>query len=133
MKVTPKLLKLMLNLYPPYLGTGIKIDYISEDWREIHTSLSLRWFNRNAVGTHFGGNLYSMIDPHVMLLLIQLLGKEYWVWDKSAEIEFIKASNQKVTSKIKIYGIIKKILLYCGIFKKRNRSQSSGAWSETGI
>jgi hypothetical protein len=102
MKVTPKLLKLMLNLYPPYLGTGIKIDYISEDWMEIHTSLSLRWFNRNAVGTHFGGSLYSMADPHVMLLLIQLLGKEYWVWDKSAEIEFIKASNQKVTSKIRI-------------------------------
>jgi hypothetical protein len=102
MKVTPKLLKLMLNLYPPYLGTGIKIKHISEDWRAIHTSLSLRWFNRNAVGTHFGGSLFAMVDPHIMLLLIRLLGKEYWVWDKSAEIEFIKASNKTVTSTIKI-------------------------------
>ena len=37
-----------------------------------------------------------------MLLLIRLVGNEYWVWDKSAEIEFIKASKQKVTSIIKI-------------------------------
>ena len=102
MKVTPKLLKLRINLYPPYIGAGVRIKYISEDWRELHASMSLRWFNRNAVGTHFGGSLYSMVDPHLMLLLIQLLGNEYWVWDKSAEIEFIKASKQKVSSIIKI-------------------------------
>lgn len=39
-----------------------------------------------------------------MLLLIQLLGNEYWVWDKSAEIEFFEASKQKVTSIIKIFS-----------------------------
>ena len=43
-----------------------------------------------------------MVDPHLMLLLIQLLGKEYLVWDKSADIEFVKATTKKVTSKIKI-------------------------------
>ena len=102
MKVTPKLIKLVINLYPPYLGAGVRIKYISEDWRELHTSMSLRWYNRNAVGTHFGGSLYSMVDPHLMLLLFQLLGKGYWIWDKSAEIEFIKASNKKVTSTIKV-------------------------------
>ena len=104
MKITPKLLKLGLNLYPPYLGAGVKVTHISEDWRELRVSMSLRWFNRNAVGTHFGGSLYSMVDPHLMLLLIQLLGNDYWVWDKSAAIEFIKASKQKVTSIIKISG-----------------------------
>lgn len=62
----------------------------------------MHWFNRNAVGTHFGGSLYSMVDPHLMLMLIQLLGEEYWVWDKSAEIEFVKATNKTVTSVIKI-------------------------------
>ena len=102
MKITPKLLKLGFNLYPPYLGAGVKVTHISEDWRELRVAMSLRLFNRNAVGTHFGGSLYSMVDPHLMLLLIQLLGNEYWVWDKSAEIEFIKASKQKVTSIIKI-------------------------------
>ena len=102
MKFTPKLLKRILNLYPPYLGAGVKVTYISEDWKELHVSMSLHWFNRNAVGTHFGGSLYSMIDPHLMLLLMQLLGKDYLVWDKTAGIEFIKASKKKVTSKLKI-------------------------------
>ena len=64
--------------------------------------MKLHWFNRNAVGTHFGGSLYSMVDPHVMLLLMQLLGEDYWVWDKTAEIEFIKASKGKVSSIIRI-------------------------------
>ncbi len=102
MKFTPKFLKLILNLYPPYIGAGVKITSISEDWRELHVSMSLRWFNRNAVGTHFGGSLYSMVDPHLMLLLMQLLGNEYLVWDKAANIEFIKTSKKKVTSVIKI-------------------------------
>ena len=102
MRLTPKLLKLALNFYPPYLGAGVKVTYISEDWQELHVSMSLRWFNRNAVGTHFGGSLYSMVDPHLMLLLMQLLGNDYLVWDKTADIEFIKASKSKVTSIIKV-------------------------------
>jgi len=102
MKFTPKSLKRLLNLYPPYLGAGVKITHISDDWRELHVGMSLRWFNRNAVNTHFGGSLYSMIDPHLMLLLMQILGKEYLVWDKAADIEFVKASKKKVSTVIKI-------------------------------
>ncbi|RME40756.1 MAG: DUF4442 domain-containing protein [Caldilineae bacterium] len=102
MKLTPKRLKQMLNIYPPYLGAGVKVEYVSEDWKELRVSMSLRWFNRNAFGTHFGGSLYSMIDPHLVLLLAQLLGKDYLVWDKAANIEFVKATKGKVTSVIKI-------------------------------
>lgn len=102
MKLTPKLLKRILNLYPPYLGTGVNVTYVSADWKELHVSMALRWYNRNVVGTHFGGSLYSMVDPHLVLLLIQLLGKDYRVWDRSAHIEFVKASKKKITSVIKI-------------------------------
>ena len=70
MKFTPKRLKRMLNLYPPYLGAGVRITYLSEDWQELHVSMSLHWYNRNAVGTHFGGSLYSMVDPNLMLMLM---------------------------------------------------------------
>ncbi len=102
MNVSPKLFKRIINFYPPYIGAGIKVEYISEDWKELHVSMALRFYNRNAVGTHFGGSLYSMIDPHLMLLLMQLLGKQYLVWDKSANIEFVKASKKKVKSVIKV-------------------------------
>ena len=102
MKYTPRLLKRLLNIYPPYLGAGVKVTYIREDWQELHVSMTMRWYNRNAVGTHFGGSLYAMVDPHLMLLLMQLLGRQYRVWDKSAEIEFVKATKSKVKAVILI-------------------------------
>ena len=102
MKISPRLFKWLINLYPPYLGAGVKVEYISQDWRELRVSMTMRWYNRNYVGTHFGGSLYSMVDPHLMLLLMRLLGKDYLVWDRSATIDFVKASKKKVTSVIRI-------------------------------
>ena len=102
MKTTPRLLKRMLNLYPPYLGAGVKVTHVSADWHRLNVSMPLRWYNRNALGTHFGGSLYSMVDPHLVLLLMQLLGQEYLVWDKAAEIEFIKPGKNKVSANIQI-------------------------------
>ncbi len=43
--------------------------------------------NANFVGTHFGGSLYSMVDPHLMVLLIHRLGPDYVVRDKEANID----------------------------------------------
>lgn len=102
MQWTPQRLKFLLNIYPPYLFAGIRVADIRDDWRELHVSMKLRWFNRNFVGTHFGGSLYSMVDPHLMLLLIQALGDEYVVWDKSATIEFRKPGRGRVHSIIRI-------------------------------
>lgn len=92
----------LFNFYPPYLGAGVKIDYINDDWREMQVSMRCRWYNRNYVGTHFGGSLYSMVDPHLMLLLIKQLGPDYIVWDKQADINFIKATRKRVSANIAI-------------------------------
>ena len=102
MKITPRLLRLILNLYGPYLGAGVHITHISNDWRELRVSMKLHWYNRNAVGTHFGGSLYSMVDPHFMLLLMKLLGNTYIVWDKSSNIDFIRPVNGPVHAVIQI-------------------------------
>ena len=102
MKWTPRRLRFVLNLYPPYLGAGIKVTHIGTDWREVHVAMKLRWYNRNMVGTHFGGSLYAMAEPHPMLMLLQLLGKDYVVWDKSAGIEFVAPGRGTVRSVIKI-------------------------------
>lgn len=101
-KWTPRRLKFVLNLYLPYLGAGVRVTRISPDWRELHVSMKLRWYNRNAVGTHFGGSLYSMVDPHLMLLLMQLLGREYIVWDQAAHIEFRKPGRGTVTARMAV-------------------------------
>ena len=84
-----RILKFGINLYPPFLGAGIKVKYIAPDYKEIVVAMKLRWYNRNYVGTHFGGSLAAMTDPFYMLMLIHILGTEYIVWDKTSTIDFI--------------------------------------------
>ena len=100
--MNPKYLKLLINVYPPYWGTGITVKSISADYREVCVQMKMRWYNRNYVKTHFGGSLYAMTDPFFMLMLIHILGKEFVVWDKSAHIEFIKRSQGTVTARFVI-------------------------------
>jgi len=78
----------VMSLYPPFLGAGIRVVRISPDRRTFEVRMKLTFFNRNYVGTHFGGSLYAMCDPFFMLILIPALGPEYVVWDKAATIRF---------------------------------------------
>ncbi len=48
------------------------------------------FWNRNPMGSHFGGSIYAMTDPFYAMMLKQILGPEYTVWDKAADIRFIK-------------------------------------------
>ena len=102
MITSPRFFRFILNVYPPYLGSGVWIDRISADWREVDVSMKLRWYNRNAMKTHFGGSLYSMVDPHLMLMLLQILGKGYIVWDKAASINFLKPGRGRVSAHLQI-------------------------------
>jgi hypothetical protein len=97
-----RLLRLGLNLYPPYIGAGIRVQHISPDCREARVKMALRWYNRNFVGTQFGGSLYSMIDPFYMLLLMPLLGDDYIVWDKAASIDFVSPGKGPVFAEFRI-------------------------------
>jgi acyl-coenzyme A thioesterase PaaI-like protein len=93
-----KMLKFLINLYPPFLGAGIRVIHIAPDYREVIVSMKLRWYNRNYVGTHFGGSLAAMTDPFYMLMLIHILGKKYTVWDKTSTIDFIAPGRGTVTA-----------------------------------
>ncbi len=84
------LLKFLINLWPPLLGAGISIKNIAADYSVVDVTLKLRWYNRNIVGTHFGGSIFAMTDPVYMLMLIKQLGDSYVVWDKAARIDFKK-------------------------------------------
>ncbi len=82
----------ILNLWPPFLFAGIRVLEISDDWRHARVVLKRHWYNRNFVGTHFGGSLFAMTDPFWMIMTLYRLGDGYIVWDKSAEIEFVEAT-----------------------------------------
>jgi acyl-coenzyme A thioesterase PaaI-like protein len=94
----PALFKAVMNLWPPYWGTGISIAELSPDYRRMVVQMKKRFYNSNAFGTHFGGSLYAMCDPHYVLLLVALLGDEYLIWDKAATIEFLKPGRGTVTA-----------------------------------
>lgn len=64
----PLAMRLLFNFYPPYLGTGISVREISPDYRRTVVEMKLRWYNRNTVGTRFGGSLSAMADPFYMLI-----------------------------------------------------------------
>jgi len=97
-----KTLQVLMNLWPPFRGAGIRVKYIAKDYREILVEMKLRWLNRNYVGTHYGGSLYSMIDPFYMLMRIHNMGPKYVVWDKSAQIDFITPGKDTVTAHFRL-------------------------------
>lgn len=90
------------NFWPPLFFSGIKITYIAKDFREIKVRLKLRFWNANYVGTAFGGSLFAMSDAFYMVMLIQNLGKDYVVWDKAAQIKYLKPGKTDVYADFKI-------------------------------
>lgn len=88
----------LMNLWPPFLGAGIRVKKIAHDFTAITVEMKLRRWNKNYVGTQFGGSIYAMTDPFYMLMLMENLGKDYIVWDKAADIRFKKPGRGKLTA-----------------------------------
>lgn len=83
-------LRHLMNLWPPFLFAGIRVTALADDWRHASVRLRAGLLNRNYVGTHFGGSLFAMTDPFWMILVMENLGRrDYVVWDKAGEIDFI--------------------------------------------
>lgn len=95
-------LRRVMNLWPPYLFAGVRVRTIAEDWRHAEIELRSHWWNRNYVGVHFGGNLFSMTDPFWMLLTLNALGKDYIVWDKAGAIDFRKPGRGTVRAHFRL-------------------------------
>jgi acyl-coenzyme A thioesterase PaaI-like protein len=88
-EMTPRELRRTVNYWPPFRFAGIRVLSLDDEWREVRVVLRLRPWNRNYVGTHFGGSLFAMADPFWMLLMMNRLGRDYVVWDRAGEIDFV--------------------------------------------
>lgn len=95
-----RLLYRMLSFYPPFLGAGIRVRRLPEHGFAVR--MRLTFWNRNLVGTQFGGSLYSMCDPFFMLILVAALGPGYVVWDKAATIRFRRPGRGTVSAMFSI-------------------------------
>jgi acyl-coenzyme A thioesterase PaaI-like protein len=91
-----------INFWPPFLGAGIRVKQIRPDWKTIEVEMKLRFWNRNYVGTQFGGSLYAMTDPFYMLMLMHHLGPDYVVWDKAATIRFRNPGRGRVSAEFRL-------------------------------
>lgn len=89
-KLPISIIRFIFNKWPPFKGAGIKVSFISPDYRTFEVSLKLKLLNRNYVGVHFGGSLFAMTDPLYMIMFSKNLGDQYIVWDKAAKIDFKK-------------------------------------------
>lgn len=118
----------LLNIWPPFLFTGIHVAAIADDFRHARVELRMRPWNRNYVGTHFGGSLFAMTDPFWMLLVMSALGDDYIVWDQAGDIRFIAPGRGNV---------IADFVLEEGWLNEIRSSAQSGAkhlqWFETVI
>jgi hypothetical protein len=90
------LLRLRMNLWPPFVGAGIRVRRIAADYRQIMVEMPLRFYNGNDFGSHFGGSLYAMTDPFFALMVLHNLPDDYVVWDKAGSIEFIAPGRSRM-------------------------------------
>ncbi len=88
----------LINLYPPFWGAGIKMmkQWNNDESIGFKVRLSLHFWNRNFSGTQFGGSLYSMCDPWYVFIMSIYFGEDYILWDRSAEIEYVRPGRTAV-------------------------------------
>jgi hypothetical protein len=95
-------LRRWINLWPPFLGAGIRVTRIAPDMKSIDVEMKLRFWNANYVGTHFGGSLFALTDAFYMLMLMANLGRGYIVWDKAATIRYRKPGRGTVHAEFRL-------------------------------
>ncbi len=129
-----KLSRFVFNFFPAYRRTGGRIYFLSDDWRDIHISLSLTWKTKNYVGSVFGGSIYGALDPIYMIQLINILGNDYVVWDKSATIKFLKPIKKNVFARFLISDeILSKIISKVKSDKKYSIDLITNFQDENGV
>ncbi len=110
----------MFNISPMYRRSCGKLFFVSDDLHVVKVKIPLNYKNRNYVGSMFGGSLFSATDPIYMIQLMNILGSDYVVWDKSTDIrfrrpayknafvtfEFTKEEIEKIIERVKVENAI---------------------------
>jgi len=89
-----KLFRYGFNFSPMYRRSTGRVIEVSKDLMSIRVKIPLSYKNRNYVNSIFGGSMFSAVDPIPMVQLINLIGNDFVVWDKSAEVSFRKPAKE---------------------------------------
>ncbi len=95
-----RLLKTLFNVSPMYRRSTGRLVEVSDDLMTIRVRLPISYRNRNYVGAIYGGSMFSAIDGVPMVQLMNLIGDDYVVWDKSAGIVFKRPAREDLYATI---------------------------------
>ena len=101
-KLPPGVFRRGINLWPPFLGAGVRVTRVADDYREIDVTLKLGLLNRNYFGTQFGGSMFAMTDPFFALMMLRNLGPDYVVWDRAAAIRYVQPGRGDVVARFRL-------------------------------
>ena len=90
-----------INLIPSVRRSKGRVTFLSDDYREIHVELSVKFDRRNYVGSIFGGGIFASVDPFYIYMFTKVLGPNYIVWDMAATTNFLKPGRVMLYAKFK--------------------------------
>ena len=90
------------NGWPTLSAQGITVVELADDFTRAVIRMELTAENANYMGTAFGGSLFSMLDPFLVIMALNQLGPGYNVWDQAAEITFVSPGKQAVTATVEL-------------------------------
>ena len=113
-KYNSKLLRKVMNFFPPLLVNRIKIVENDSDFMNLKVEVKYSWLNKNLQKAIFGGTIFSAIDPYYAVMYWQIFSTKDMpmeVWIKKVEIRYRKAatSNLEIVFSLTEYDIEKAI------------------------
>lgn len=98
-KYSSKLLRKVMNFFPPLLVNRIKIVENDSDFMNLKVEVKYSWLNKNLQKAIFGGTIFSAIDPYYAVMYWQIFstkGIPMEVWIKKVEIRYRKAATSNL-------------------------------------
>lgn len=89
-------------LWPPFLGAGVRITELDDDFTRLTARLANSRLTRNNQGTQFGGAILSLTDPFFAIMLLHHLGRDHYVWDRGVEAEFVAPGRTALTARFSV-------------------------------
>ena len=86
-----KILRFVLNIFPPLFFNRIILKKVSEDYTELKVIIRKSMLNMNFQKTIFGGTIFSAFDPYYPTMyynIFQQKDRKLEIWLKSANIKY---------------------------------------------
>jgi acyl-coenzyme A thioesterase PaaI-like protein len=105
MLVSERVLKWVINFYPPLLFQRIRVVKFDKGFRGVEVKVIKSFLNKNFNNAIFGGTLFAAADPFYPLLFFNIFthkGYKLRTWSHSLAIRYHKPSKTNMHFKISI-------------------------------